>query len=78
MTVLRYCELFANGFLGKMGLIDDLGLMGAEIRKFSSEQKIIISTLFKFSSEIKKFSSELFAPIPWANFCIPKNPENIE
>ena len=71
MTVLRYCELFANGFLGKMGLMGNLGLMGAEIRKFSSEQKKIISTIFKFSSE-------LFAPIPWANFCIPKNPENIE
>ena len=39
MTVLRYCELFANGFLGKMGLMGDLGLMGAEIRKFISEQK---------------------------------------
>ena len=42
---------------------EDMGLMGAEIRKISSEQNKNSSTLFKFSSEIKKFSSELFSLI---------------
>ena len=32
----------------------------------------------KISSEKKFFNSELFVPIPWANFCIPKNSENID
>ena len=30
------------------------------------------------NAEITKISSELFVPIPWANFCIPKNSENID
>jgi len=47
------------------------GVNNAEIIKISS-------TLFQISSELKKINSELFVPIPWANFCIPKNSENID
>ena len=54
------------------------GVNNAEITKNSSEQNKISSTLFQISSEKKFFSSELFVPIPWANFCIPKNSENID
>ena len=54
------------------------GVNNAEITKISSEQNKISLTLFQISSEIKKINSELFVPIPWANFCIPKNSENID
>jgi len=40
----------------------DLGLMDSEIRKITSEQNKISSTLFKISSEQKFFISELFFP----------------
>jgi len=43
-----------------MGNLGDMGLMGAEIRKISSEQNKNSSTLFEIISEINKFSSELF------------------
>ena len=44
-----------------MGICGNMGLMGAEISEFTSEQNKISSTLFKIISEQKKFISELFA-----------------
>ena len=44
-----------------MGIWGNMGLMGAEISEFTSEQNKISLTLFKIISEQKKFISELFA-----------------
>lgn len=55
-----------------MGNLGCMGLMGAEIEKFSSEQNKNNSTLLKNSSEIKKFISELFYCFSGGNFCTSK------
>jgi len=47
-------------FWGKMGNLGNLGLMGGEILKIISEQNKISSALFRFSSELNFFCSELF------------------
>ena len=57
---MNFQGCFFGVFMGGMGLMGSMGGMGAEIRKISSEQKKICSTLFKISSEIKKICSELF------------------
>ena len=59
---------------GKMGNLGNLGLMGSELQKFSSEQNKISSTLLRINSEIKKLCSELFVPIPCAIFFYPEKP----
>ena len=43
----RYSDLFEIISFGKMGSMGNLGLMGSEITKISSEQNKISSTLFK-------------------------------
>jgi len=46
IPISRYYEVFEIVFLGKMGNMGNMGLMGSEIRKISSEQNKINSTLF--------------------------------
>ena len=61
-----------------MGNLGCMGLMGAEIEKFSSEQNKNNSTLFKNSSEIKKIISELFSRFSGVFFLTSKHPENTD
>ena len=55
-------------FMGLMGYLGGMGVNNAELSFFSSEQNKNSSTLFKISSEIKNFCSELFALISEAIF----------
>ena len=49
-----------SAFLGVNGEFGQYGVNGSKITEISSEQNKISSALFKFSSELKFFCSELF------------------
>ena len=66
------------GLMGVMVKMGNMGLIGSEIQKISSEKNKISSTLFQNSSEIKNFSSELFARFSGVLFCASKLPENTD
>ncbi|MBR2202042.1 MAG: hypothetical protein IJ894_15150 [Bacteroidales bacterium] len=59
IPIFRYSEEFESLLWGKMGNLGYMGLMGADIPKISSEKNKNSSTLFKISSELKNFCSEL-------------------
>ena len=56
MTLSCYYEGSAKYFLGENGRLGQLVVNRSEIKKLCSENNKISSTLFKFSSEIKKLA----------------------
>ena len=77
MPLSRNNEDFAKLFFGKNGHPENMGLISSDTSLFCSELILFCSALFKISSEIKNFCSEVFAHIPISPyFCSEKKRNN--
>ena len=56
MTLFRYNVLFAKANSLKMGNMGDMGLMGGELSKFSSEIFFLLGAIFALCQD-RSFSS---------------------